>query len=414
MIISRLHFLLLFVFGIVDSNTALGQGNEPFIVGRVWEATSKAPAKFANVYFKNSGLGTISNEDGLFKLLIPAESSTDTLIVSFVGFKPQRVGIALLSLGDTLLISLQESVTELNPIEVTALSPLVLLQKALRSTSAKSLTPAILNTYYREFVSKNGHYIKFADALVDYFVQYRADDFPEVDVKITESRAKSVPYNTGAKSLGDIEIPEPINLEILPRFFDIEKKFEVRFNPLDYEFESYDETDGKRDFYKIQFKPKSNVAKVLYKGNFLIDKVNEIIHSVEYEIPDENVKYIEVRNLLGVKFQVSKAKVYVQFQMIGDKCHLKYAKATLGVHVYNKKDYNVTHLFTSEMLVNKVGSNVEQYSNREKYKKNSIYKRGNNYQTPFWKGQRALLATEEEERIIETLQAGSKNQQQRR
>jgi len=59
MIISRLHFLLLFVFGIVDSNTALGQGNEPFIVGRVWEATSKAPAKFANVYFKNSGLGTI-------------------------------------------------------------------------------------------------------------------------------------------------------------------------------------------------------------------------------------------------------------------------------------------------------------------------------------------------------------------
>lgn len=400
--ISKPYFLIFVFFGTVFQQ-AIGQDNAGFLVGRVLESDNKTPARFANAYFKSSGKGTISNESGLFKLAISSESVNDTLVVSFVGYKPHRISIHAIPLKDTLVVKLQEFVTELAAVEVTSLSPLDLLQKALKNTSANSLTPAILNTYYREFVSKNGHYIKFADALVDYLVTYKADKFPEIDVAVTESRAKSVPYNTGAKSLGDIEIPEPINLEILPRFFDIEKKFEARFNPQDYDFESYDATDGQRTFYKIQFKPKSNVAKPLYRGNFLIDKENEQIYSVEYEIPDENVKYVESRNILGVKFQVSKAKVYVQFQNIEGKCHLRYAKATLGVHVFNKKDYNVTHLFTSEMLVNKVSSDVRPFKRGEKYKKNSIYKRGNNYLTNFWEGQKALLATAEEEKIIESL-----------
>lgn len=378
--------------------------NEKIVLGKVVDFKEKAPVKFANVYLKLSQKGTISNEKGEFRLFISEGELSDSLIVSFVGLSPYRKAVSSIASTDTLKIFLLEQVVTLETVEILSLSPLSLLKKSLRNTSLNSISPAILNTYYREFTSKNGHFIKFADAIVDYFITYQSDDFPDIKVRVDESRAKSVPFNTGAKSLGDIDLPNQIDLEVLPRFFDIERKFEVRFNPQEYDFDLTETFDAKVALYKVQFQPKPNIEKVLFSGYFYINKENMIIHSLEYQISDAHKKYIEARNVLGVKFQVSLATVYIKFQMVGEKCHLKYAKAKLAVHVYNKKDYDVTHLFTSEMLVNKISyQDVLPFKKSELYKKNGIYKRGNSFKSNFWEGQQSILTTEEENKIIEEL-----------
>ena len=135
-----------------------------------------------------------------------------------------------------------------------------------------------------------------------------------------------------------------------------------------------------------------------------IDRNTSIITSIDYQLAESTKKFVSIKNVLGVKFQVSSAMVHIQYQMIGEKCHLKHVKASISVHIFNKKDYDLTHTFTSEMLVNKVSFQERNpFQRSEVYKKNSLYKRGNNFNSNFWEDQRSILTTGQEDKIIKEL-----------
>jgi hypothetical protein len=96
--------------------------------------------------------------------------------------------------------------------------------------------------------------------------------------------------------------------------------------------------------------------------------------------------------------------IYVQYQAIGDKYHLKFAKVSASLHVFDKKGLDITHAFSNEMLVNAIDyQSPKEFNSSEVWRKKSIVKRGNNYRTKFWEGQQGLMATEAEQKIIESL-----------
>lgn len=74
--------LLLFLF---PSLYSLGQTK----VGGMVRDEAGAPVAFANVMFKNSTEGTITNDDGRFYL--ESDSTYDTLLVSFVGYQSEEI-----------------------------------------------------------------------------------------------------------------------------------------------------------------------------------------------------------------------------------------------------------------------------------------------------------------------------------
>ena len=45
------------------------------------------PIESASIYVKNTTIGTVSNSDGKFVLLVPNEFKNDTLIISSIGYK---------------------------------------------------------------------------------------------------------------------------------------------------------------------------------------------------------------------------------------------------------------------------------------------------------------------------------------
>ena len=45
------------------------------------------PIESASIYVKNTTIGTLSNSDGKFVLLVPNEFKNDTLIISSIGYK---------------------------------------------------------------------------------------------------------------------------------------------------------------------------------------------------------------------------------------------------------------------------------------------------------------------------------------
>ncbi|MEJ5317154.1 MAG: DUF5686 family protein [Tenuifilum sp.] len=73
------------------SNFALGQGQITKIRGKVLDAQTNEPLPYVNVTFKNTTQGTITSEKGEF--FLESRIATDTLIVSFVGYKPAMLRV---------------------------------------------------------------------------------------------------------------------------------------------------------------------------------------------------------------------------------------------------------------------------------------------------------------------------------
>ena len=410
MSVLKSTFLFIFFYTLVIP--CKSQEKNRFIVGIIRDGNSNAPIPYANIYLKSDKYaGTVSNTDGRFKLLVAATLNKDSLLISFVGYKTTKIYIEESTFSQSMSIFLTELPVVLKDIQVLGTTPFTFLKLAAKKTTEKSISPTILNCYYREFISKNGRFTKFADALVDYFVEIREEKNPYVQVRVMESRAKYVPVVIETKSMGDINIPQQVDIEMLPSFLDAQ----IRLNNIvqngdDYNFDLYEVSDSVgNEFYKVSFAPKQEIKKQLLEGIFFIDKSSSVIRSVQYNLPDSHKPYSKIFKLpFGMRNQLTAATVYIQYHMIGEKCQLKYVKLSVSVHVFDKKDFDVTHVFSNEMLVNDFEEgNIKKFESNELWRKKSIYKRGNNYKSKFWEGKRGLLATEEEQKIIESLSSNN-------
>ena len=61
---------------------------------RVVDFTTFMPVPSASVYVQNSTIGTISNLDGNFALVVPSEYANDTLVISSIGYKSFKTAVA--------------------------------------------------------------------------------------------------------------------------------------------------------------------------------------------------------------------------------------------------------------------------------------------------------------------------------
>jgi hypothetical protein len=84
-------------------------------VGGIVKDEQGAPVAFANVLFKNSTEGTISNDDGRFYL--ESEDTHTTLVVSFIGYKELEITLPA-KVNYDMQITLKEATEQLNEVVV--------------------------------------------------------------------------------------------------------------------------------------------------------------------------------------------------------------------------------------------------------------------------------------------------------
>ena len=59
------------------------------IEGVIKDSKQKEALPYANIFLQESYYGTISNQNGQFKIIIPKEKRSDSLVVSYIGYKTQ-------------------------------------------------------------------------------------------------------------------------------------------------------------------------------------------------------------------------------------------------------------------------------------------------------------------------------------
>ncbi len=112
---KKLPLYLIFLLFIL-LQTAFSQENT--VSGIVLDKRTEMPLEGANVYFKDAGIGTLTDEDGYFRLTYRPSENIDSLTVSFVGYKDYT--IAFKSLKNRSKIYLEPDALNLPEIIVSA------------------------------------------------------------------------------------------------------------------------------------------------------------------------------------------------------------------------------------------------------------------------------------------------------
>ncbi|WP_223033836.1 carboxypeptidase-like regulatory domain-containing protein [Hanstruepera marina] len=88
------------------------------IKNSVLDAESFLPLESASVYVQNTTIGTITNEDGKFLLVIPNKHLKDTLVISSIGFKSYKVPVD--EFDNTFDVYLEPDVASLDEVLLVA------------------------------------------------------------------------------------------------------------------------------------------------------------------------------------------------------------------------------------------------------------------------------------------------------
>ena len=88
------------------------------ITGKVIDSVYAFPLENASIYVKNTTIGTVSNTDGRFALVIPEINKKDTLIISSIGFKSFKIPVD--QFENNLDIFLIEDIASLDEIVIVA------------------------------------------------------------------------------------------------------------------------------------------------------------------------------------------------------------------------------------------------------------------------------------------------------
>src|SRR5262245_33627632 len=90
---------------------------QTIIKGKITDANSGDPIPYVNVIYKGTSVGTTTDFDGNY--LIKTATPGDTLVVSYIGYKPKKK-VAVKGISQVINFQIEEDVTNLQEIVVNA------------------------------------------------------------------------------------------------------------------------------------------------------------------------------------------------------------------------------------------------------------------------------------------------------
>jgi hypothetical protein len=119
--------LMIFIF-LISCKTIFGQN----LIGILKNADSKQPIEFANIGIIGKNMGTVTDLNGRFKLLVDSKFDNDTLLFSIIGYKPLLIKISDLRKNVENEVYLEERAYEIAEVVI---KPKIFKQRTLGVTS---------------------------------------------------------------------------------------------------------------------------------------------------------------------------------------------------------------------------------------------------------------------------------------
>lgn len=332
-----------------------------------------SPLAFANLTLEDTGISTITNNDGAFTLKVPKATTQTKLTVAFLGYENNTVDLAEFVNGEKN-IYLKEISTELSQVNLgNTQSARTIVKLALDRKAENYLSDqSLMTAFYRETIKKRRRNVSLAEAVVNINKQPYGTIKPD-KVALYKAR-KSTDYtriDTVALKLQG----GPLNalytdLMKYPEYF----LTDVEFDNYNFTFDYPTEVNGEKVFV-VNFKQKDNIAGPLYYGKLYINSQSLALTDAVYSL---NVDDRTAASELFVRKKPNNADVYptqasyrVNYRQKDGKWYYGYSNVQLEFVIdWDRKLFNSKYTLSSEMAI----TDIELFNAEEAIKRKERYR----------------------------------------
>ncbi|MFY0607787.1 MAG: carboxypeptidase-like regulatory domain-containing protein [Cyclobacteriaceae bacterium] len=345
------RILLCLIITIPPVFTALAQGSIT-LSGIVKSESSNKVLPSVTIYLDGYDYGTVTNTKGEFDIKFPGEYANASLVISSLGYTPERITVSAFENGGVIFLRDKEIILE----EIVVQSAEDIIRQALQNIALNyPMEYEALTAFYREKVQRNRNYVDISQGILDVLKQpyLRAGDD---QVKIQKGfRSKDyAPQDTLVfKLVGGPNIMLMLDVVKSPGMVLAEDLLSS------YRYETTDVTmrDGSIN-YEISFEPKSAELSHLYTGKIYVQNKSYAITEIQFGYNPKTVEtsasYLVRNKPMLAKVTPKNVTYHVKYRELNGKWYLYYVKNELEMKVnWKKKLFNSTFNSTSEMVVTK-------------------------------------------------------------
>ena len=252
------------------------------LTGRVIDSETREVLPFATIAVKNTGKGTVSNQNGEFTLKNISLYSTDTLVFSYLGYIRKEIPVRDGSIREPN-IEMQREFIPIQEIIIKNQFPQELIQKArLAIAQNYGNTPAILTAFYREGVMRKNELQTYSEAVLKIFKSSYTGSLLGDQIKIVKSRKiENTDLNDTLALRLKAGLSTCLELDGVRNLFD----FLSSSANNDYYYRLTDiVTYNDEAAYAIEFEQRDHVQEPLFKGTLYINTTDYGILNAEFEI----------------------------------------------------------------------------------------------------------------------------------
>ncbi len=360
------------------------------IEGTLLDRYTNEPIPFASVGIASNGIGTITNMNGEFRLLVSDTLHNSEVQFSHIGYIPQNLSVITLK-GRPNTLSLEPKVISLQEVIVRLVNP----QKIIRDMLAErqqnyANQPVYFTSFYREGVEKKKGFVNMTEAVFKIYKTPFAYHPPPDQIKLLKMRRIS---NIEEQDTFITKMKSGINaclmldlIKHLPEFLTDE--FNYLYNYAHTDITVVDD----RIANVITFEQKPEVNDPLYRGELYIDSENNALISARFEIHPKYIRKAtnmlverKSRNLVIAPQQVSYT---VSYKPWNGTYYINHIRGDLHFRIKKKNQlFGSTPVHTwFEMVTCRIDTvNVSRFTRNEILQTRTVFSDTNfNYDENFW------------------------------
>lgn len=309
---------------------------------------------YAAVGILNSTIGTITNLNGDFRLILPDSLRESRIKLSHVGYQSQEVELSFLA-EQEIVFTLNPKVIPLQEVVIRIVNPSDVLRNMWFKRSDNYSGKAVhITAFYREGIEHKNKNVSLTEAILDiYKTGYQSGEKSD-QVKLLKMRRivdKQSPDTLITK------MKSGINSTLL---LDLVKSDTPGFlNPLNNNVYTYRHTDitvlDGRHVNVISFEPRSG-SESLYKGELYIDAENYALVQASFEILPDYVKKATdmfiVRKSRDINITPQRVNYMVSYKSLDGIYYISHVRGDLDFRVRRKNRLFSTPLHMWFELVN--------------------------------------------------------------
>lgn len=321
--------------------------------GRVLDRITSESIPYASVSVEGSTIGTVTNNDGEFRLLIPDSLEHSLVRISHMGFESRIIRISLLE-RQYLTYFLDPKIIPLQEVVVRVIDPNRTIREVVKNRSANyGRDPVYITSFYREGVEYRSS-LTLSEAVLKIYKTGVNSSAASEQVKVLKMRKLSTHDN---KDTLVTKIKSSINSSLLldiaknlPDFLSHESMWQYNYSHSDIT------VIDERRVYVISFEQKDDVPLPLFKGKVYIDAENYAIVKAEFSI---NQKYIKaaaddfiIKRSRGLDIIPEKISYSVSYRNTNGAYFINHVRGDLHFKVKRKKRFFSSDLHAWFEMVN--------------------------------------------------------------